>query len=84
MEDYGLTMADYTNNTYKYQKALVSYKNIWTQSLANAKNTYEKATREVDESTKNWTNCCKTIMDFENLKTAYQLIRKKLIEFYNK
>ena len=70
LEDYGLTMADYTNNTYKYQKALISYKNIWTQSLANAKNTYEKATREVDESTKNWTNCCKTIMDFENLKTA--------------
>lgn len=70
LEDYGLTMADYTNNTYNYQKALVSYKNIWTQSLVNARKSYEEATQKVDESTKNWTNCCKTITDFENLKTA--------------
>jgi len=70
LEKYGLTMDDYTNNTYEYQKALMSYSNIWTQNLTNARKTYTDAQKQVHESTQNWTKDCQAITDYENLKTA--------------
>ncbi len=70
LEKYDLTMDDYTNNTYKFSKAITSYSNTWTQNLTKAIKAYRETQQNVDNATKNWTDDCKVITDYENLKTA--------------